>query len=165
MPTTPITQGNRLPDANFIRIGDEGPETISVRELTQNKKVIIFGVPGAFTPTCHSAHVPSFIRTREAFLARGIQDIICISVNDPFVLMAWSEITGAKAAGISMLSDADSSFTKAMGLEFTALPVGLINRSKRYALYCEDGVVQVLHQEESPGTCDITGGEALLLAI
>jgi peroxiredoxin len=94
-----------------------------------------------------------------------VDEIICISVNDPFVMKAWGEATGATAAGISMLSDAEGAFTKALGLDFTAPPVGLIGRSKRYALYAEDGVVKTLHLEESPGQCEISGGEALLAAI
>lgn len=160
-----ISAGQTLPDATLIRMGEGGAESVSISALTKGRKVVIFAVPGAFTPTCHSAHVPSFIRTKDGFAAKGIDEIICVSVNDPFVLKAWGEATGANAAGISMLADADSSFTKAMGLAFDAPPVGLLARSKRYALYAEDGVVKTLHLEESPGTCEISGGESLLKAI
>jgi cytochrome c peroxidase len=109
--------------------------------------------------------VPSFIRTKDQFAAKGVDEIICISVNDPFVMKAWGEATGATAAGITMLSDAASEFTKAIGMNFDAPPAGLVARSKRYAMLVEDGVVTVFHPEESPGTCDISGGEALLAAI
>ncbi|MCU0907044.1 MAG: peroxiredoxin [Rhodobacteraceae bacterium] len=160
-----IETGARLPEASLIRIGDKGPEAVSVGALTKGRKVVVFAVPGAFTPTCHSAHVPSFVRTKDGLKAKGVDEIVCVSVNDPFVMKAWGEATGAAAAGITMLADADGAFTKAMGLDFTAPPVGLLGRSKRYALLAEDGVVKVLHLEESPGTCEISGGEALLAAI
>jgi cytochrome c peroxidase len=157
-----ISTGDRLPDATFVRLGANGPEEVSVETLTKGRKVVIFAVPGAFTPTCHSAHVPSFIRTKEALAAKGVEDVICVSVNDPFVMKAWGEATGATEAGLSMLADGTGAFTAAMGLSFDAPPVGLMGRSKRYALMAEDGVVKVLHLEESPGVCEVSGGEALL---
>ncbi|TGD44931.1 peroxiredoxin [Pseudotabrizicola sediminis] len=160
-----ISVGDTLPEATLIKLGDKGPEQVSLQDLAQGRKLVLFAVPGAFTPTCSSAHVPSFIRTKDQFTAKGVDDIICVSVNDPFVMKAWGEATGATAAGVTMLADADSAFTKAMGLDFSAAPAGLIARSKRYALYAEDGVVKQLHLEEAPGTCDISGGEALLAAI
>jgi len=157
--------GDKLPEADLIKLGAEGPETVSVSALSAGRKVIIFAVPGAYTPTCHSAHVPSFVRTREAFAAKGVDEIICVSVNDPFVMQAWGDATGAAQAGITMLGDPDSAFTKAAGMDFDAPPAGLHARSKRYALYAEDGVVKVLHAEESPGVCETSGGEAMLEAI
>ncbi|WP_435257603.1 peroxiredoxin [Thioclava sp. FR2] len=160
-----ISVGDTLPEGQLIRIGNKGPEAVSISDLTKGRKVVFFAVPGAFTPTCHSAHVPSFIRTKSGFDVKGVDEIVCISVNDPFVMKAWGEATGAANAGISMLADADGSFTKAVGLDFTAPPAGLFGRSKRYALYADNGVVKTLHQEESPGTCEISGGEALLAAI
>lgn len=160
-----ISQGDTLPDANLIRMGDKGPEAVSLNSLTKGRKVVIFAVPGAFTPTCHSSHVPSFIRTKAGFDAKGVDEIICISVNDPFVMKAWGEATGATKAGITMLADADGGFTKGIGLDFTAPPAGLIARSKRYALYAENGVIKTMHVEESPGVCEASGGESLLAAI
>ena len=160
-----ISVGDHLPEADLIRLGASGPESVKVSTLSKGRKIVIFAVPGAYTPTCSSAHVPSFIRTKGKFDSKGVDEIICVSVNDPFVMKAWGEVTGATAAGISMLADADGSFTKAIGLDFTAPPVGLLGRSKRYALYAEDGVVKTLHLEESPGTCEISGGESLLAAI
>lgn len=157
-----ISTGDTLPDVNLIRLGAEGPEEVSLSSLTKGRKVVIFAVPGAYTPTCHSAHVPSFIRTKDQFDAKGVDEIICVSVNDPFVMKAWGEATGATEAGVSMFSDAASVYTKAIGMDFDAPPAGLIARSKRYALYAEDGVVKVLQAEESPGTCEVSGGEALL---
>ena len=160
-----ISVGDTLPEANLLRLGAAGPEQVSVSELTKDRKVVIFAVPGAFTPTCHSAHVPSFMRTKDAFAEKGVDEIICVSVNDPFVMKAWGEATGAAAAGISLLADGASEFTKAMGMTFDAPPAGLVARSKRYALQAVDGVVKVLQIEDSPGQCTISAGEAMLDAI
>ncbi len=160
-----ITVGSALPDATLLVMGENGAEGVSMASRLKGRKVVIFGLPGAYTGTCTTSHVPSFIRTKDKFAAKGVDEIICLAVNDPFVMKAWGESTGATAAGITMLGDSDASFTKAIGLDFTAPPAGFFNRSKRYALYAEDGVVKVLHLEESPGTCDISGGESLLAAI
>ena len=160
-----ISEGSRLPAATLLHVGDNGPATVDLAALIAGRKVAIFAVPGAFTPTCHSAHVPSFIRTREALAAKGVDRIICVSVNDPFVMQAWGEATGATGAGITMLADAMSELTKSIGMNFDAPPAGLVARSARYAMLVEDGVVKVLHREEAPGTCERSGGEALLAAI
>ncbi len=161
----PITEGDTLPGATLIQMGQNGPEPVSLGDKMAGRKVLIFAVPGAFTPTCHSAHVPSFIRTKDALMAKGVDEIICVSVNDPFVMGAWAEATGAAEAGITMLADAESAFTTAIGMNFSAPPAGLIERSSRYAMLVEDGVVKVLHKEEGPGTCEISSGEAMLEAI
>ena len=160
-----ISVGQSLPDANLLQMGEDGPETVALSSKLKGRKVVLFGLPGAYTGVCTTAHVPSFIRTKDKFAAKGVDEIICVSVNDPFVLKAWGESTGAAAAGIAILGDSDAAFTKAIGLDFTAPPAGLINRSKRYALYAEDGVVKVIQVEDSPGQCTISGGEALLEAI
>lgn len=160
-----ISVGDKLPEGNLMQMGANGPETVTLSSRVKGRKVVIFGLPGAYTGTCTTAHVPSFMRTADQFAAKGVDEILCVSVNDPFVMGAWGESTGASAAGIAMLGDADASLTKALGLAFSALPVGLIDRSKRYALYAEDGVVKVLHVEESPGVCEASGGEALLAAL
>jgi len=160
-----ISEGAKLPDATMLHIGDAGPAAVSMADKLAGRKVVIFGLPGAYTGTCTSAHVPSFIRTADKFAAKGVDEIICVSVNDPFVMKAWGESTGATAASITMLGDADASFTKAIGLAFTAPPVGFYDRSKRYALYAEDGVVKVLHVEERPGVCVTSGVESLLASI
>lgn len=157
-----ISQGDQLPDATFVAIGADGPEAISLADKTKGRKVVIFAVPGAYTPTCHSAHVPSFIRTKDQFDAKGVDEIICISVNDAFVMKAWGDVTGATTAGITMLGDADSSFTKAIGMAFDAPPPGLHARSKRYAMLVEDGKVSLFQPEESAGVCEVSAGEALL---
>ena len=160
-----ISQGDTLPDATLIYMSDEGPATVRLSDKTKGRKVVIFALPGAYTGVCSTAHVPSFIRTKDQFTAKGVDEIICLSVNDPFVLKAWGEATGATAAGITMLGDADASFTKAMGRDFTAPPAGLINRSKRYAMVVEDGTVTLIQEEENPGVCDVSGGEGLLASM
>ena len=160
-----LKTGDKLPEATLLRVGANGPEAVSLSLVTSGRKVVIFAVPGAYTGVCTTAHVPSFIRTKAAFEAKGVDEVVCISVNDPFVMKAWGEATGAAAAGISMLGDAESAFTSAIGMDFTAPPAGLIKRSARYAMLVEDGVVKVLHKEESPGACEISAGEALLAAI
>lgn len=160
-----ISTGDRLPAATLMRMGAEGPEAVALEDITRGRKVVIFAVPGAFTPTCHSAHVPSFLRTKDGFAEKGVDEIVCVSVNDPFVMGAWGEATGAAAGGISMLGDPDAGFTKAIGMDFDAPPAGLHARSKRYAMLVEDGVVRLLHVEENPGACEASAGEALLDAM
>ncbi len=159
-----ISVGDTLPDGTLLRMGPDGPETVDLAAKLKGRKVVIFGLPGAFTGTCSTAHVPSFMRTSEKFAAKGVDEIICLSVNDPFVLKAWSDSTGAGTKGISMLGDADSAFTTAIGMSFSVAALGFVNRSKRYALYAEDGVVKVFHPELSSG-CEISTGEALLAAL
>ncbi|MFY0622956.1 MAG: peroxiredoxin [Pelagimonas sp.] len=160
-----ISVGDTLPAASLLQMGAEGPAAVDLAVRVKGRKVVIFALPGAYTGTCTTAHVPSFMRTKDQFAAKGVDEIICISVNDPFVMQAWGESTGATEAGLTFLADADASFTKAMGLTFSAPPAGLIDRSKRYALMAEDGVVKVLQAEENPGVCETSGGEALLEAI
>ncbi|SPH16722.1 Putative peroxiredoxin [Defluviimonas aquaemixtae] len=160
-----ISEGERLPGATLLSIGENGPETVELEAKLKGRKVIIFGLPGAFTRTCSSAHVPSFIRTADAFRAKQVDEIICVAVNDPFVMHAWGEATGATAAGITMLGDASAEFTRALGMTFSAPASGFFDRSKRYALCAEDGVVKVLHVEEGRGVCDTSGGESMLAAI
>ncbi|MFK7876107.1 MAG: peroxiredoxin [Paracoccaceae bacterium] len=160
-----ISVGETLPGATMVQLGAEGPQPVVLADKLAGRTVVIFAVPGAFTPTCHSAHVPSFIRTKDQFAAKGVDEIICVSANDPFVMKAWGEATGATDAGITMLADADSSFTKAIGMDFDAPPAGLIARSKRYAMVVKDGTVSILQAEENPGVCETSGGEAILDAL
>ena len=160
-----ISVGDTLPDATLVENTGEGPKPVSLAGRLKGRKVVIFALPGAFTGTCTTAHVPSFIRTADQFRAKGVDEIICLSVNDPFVMQAWDEQTGAGKAGIAMLADPSAEFTKAVGMEFSAPPVGLIDRSKRYAMCVEDGKVTVFQAEENPGVCDMSGGESLLEAV
>ena len=160
-----ISVGDTLPDATLLRMGDEGPEAVTLSTLISGKKTVIFGLPGAYTGVCSTAHVPSFIRTKDDFMAKGVDAIICVSVNDPFVMKAWGESTGAEDAGLHMLGDAEGAFTKEIGMDFTAPPAGLIGRSKRYSMLVDNGKVKVLNLEDSPGECNISAGETLLEAL
>ncbi|WP_410219034.1 peroxiredoxin [Paracoccus sp. (in: a-proteobacteria)] len=156
-----ITAGTNLPEGQLLRVGENGPETVPVAELAQGK-VALFGLPGAFTGTCTNAHMPSFVRNADALRAKGISRIVCMTVNDPFVAKAWAEQTGALDAGIEVLADADGSVTAALGLNFDAPPVGFFGRCKRFAALIENGVVSTINVEDSPGTCSVSAGEALL---
>ncbi len=160
-----IKTGDTLPNATFLQMGDDGPTQVVLSDKLENRKVVIFGLPGAYTGTCSTAHVPSFMITFDDFKAKGVDEIICVSVNDPFVMQAWGENTRATETGITMLADAESAFTKAIGMNFSAAPVGFVDRSKRYSMLVENGVVTILNQEESPGTCEISAGETLLAAM
>lgn len=160
-----LTLGQKLPSAEFVTIGDEGPQTISLASLTGGKRVVIFAVPGAFTSTCHRAHVPSFIEVMDHLSTKGIDAVICLTVNDPFVTTSWEEATGAKSAGIITLSDPDGGFFKAIDMTFSAPAVGLYDRAIRMALVVNDGTVEAIHTEAAPGEFGATSGAAVLAAL
>ena len=160
-----ISVGSQLPQAKLLQMGANGPEAVDLSAKLKGRNVVIFGLPGAYTGTCTTSHVPSFMRVMEKLKAKGVDEVICLSVNDPFVMKAWGDSTGGAAAGISFLADGDAGFTKAVGMEFTVPAIGFHDRSKRYALQAVNGVVKVLHAEENAGQCDISGGEAMLAAI
>ncbi|PIE10817.1 MAG: peroxiredoxin [Rhodobacterales bacterium] len=157
-----ITTGDKLPNATLLRMGEEGPETVDLHSLIGEGPAVIFGLPGAYTGVCSTAHVPSFIRTKDQFAEEGIDTIICVSVNDPFVMEAWGKDTGASEAGIHMLADPESDFIRTLGLQFSAPPAGLIDRAKRFAMVIEDGAVAVIEIEDNPGLCERSAGEGLL---
>ncbi|WP_270732324.1 peroxiredoxin [Shimia sp. Alg240-R146] len=157
-----ISIGEKLPAGTLMKIGAEGPEPVDVSALTKGRKVVIFGLPGAFTGTCSTAHLPSFMRTADDFKAKGVDEIICLSVNDPFVMDAWDKAHAASDAGVTMLTDPVGDLTVAMGLEFNAPAIGFVNRSRRYSALFEDGALKLLNEEDAPGTCEISAGETLL---
>lgn len=158
-----IREGDRLPSTPVLKKGAAGLEKV---DLSQVKgRMALFAVPGAFTSTCTNSHLPSFVRTAEQFREKGVDRIVCVAVNDPSVMDAWGQAGGAEAAGIEMLSDADGSFTKALGMDFDAPQFGLYGRSRRYAMLVEDGIVKVLNSEENPGAVTVSGGETLLEAV
>ena len=155
-----IQKGDSLPDGKLVQLGENGPETVEVADLRQGV-VAIFAVPGAYTPTCSNAHMPSFVKNAGAFRDKGVSRLVCVTVNDPFVAGAWAGDTGASDAGIEVLADADGSYTRALGMNIEA--EGWVNgRSKRYAMLVRDGKVAALQVEENPGVCTISGGESLL---
>jgi peroxiredoxin len=159
-----IKKGDRLPDATFRVAGPDGVTPMTTSEVFKGKKVALFAVPGAFTPTCHIKHLPSFLNHVGDFKKKGVDTVVCVAVNDPFVLGAWAEASGAKGK-VLFLSDGNAEFTKKIGLDFDGSAVGLGTRSKRYSMLVEDGVVKILNIEDSPGVCDITGGDKLLDAL
>ena len=160
-----ISIGDKIPNGTFMKLGAEGPEPVSVESLTKGRKIVLFGLPGAYTSTCSSAHLPSFMRTAEALKAKGVDEIICLAVNDPFVMDAWDKANSASEAGITMLTDPTGDVTVAMGLEFNVPAIGFVNRSQRYAAMIDDGEIKILNVEEAPGTCEISAGETLLAAL
>lgn len=157
-----ISVGDKLPLGSFTYVGAEGPVIVTVEELTAGNKVALFGLPGAFTRTCSATHLPSFIQSAGALRAKGVDRIVCMSVNDPFVMKAWGEAHGAEAAGVEMLADMDGSFTKAIGLDFTTPTVGFFGRCTRFSAIIDDGVVSLMNLEETTGVCDITAGQTLV---
>lgn len=144
-----IKVGDRLPDAKFTVMGAEGPAGKSTAEIFKGKKVALFAVPGAYTPTCHKTHMPGFVDRVGELNAKGIDTIACTSTNDIFVLSNWASDTGA-AGTIEMLADGNGDFAKAIGLDIDLSGFGLGLRSKRYAMLVDDGVVKVLNIEDSP---------------
>ena|SRR5579872_2330980 len=159
-----IKVGDRLPNATFRLISEDGPLPVAAKDFFSGKKVVLFGLPGAFTPTCHKNHLPGFLAHEEAFKEKGVDEIAMTSVNDHFVLAAWSKATGADGK-IKFLADGNGEFAKAAGLDFDAAGGGLGLRSKRYSMLVEDGVVKKLNIEEAPGKVDLSGAERLLAEI
>jgi glutaredoxin/glutathione-dependent peroxiredoxin len=153
--------GDTLPDAAFRILGSEGIEKLSTDDIFAKKKVVLFAVPGAFTPTCHLKHLPGFIENAEAFKQKGVDTVACVAVNDPFVLDAWAKASDG-AGKVLFLSDGNAEFTKAIGMEFDGSGIGLATRSKRYAMLVEDGVVLELSVEDSPGVADVSTAAKLL---
>ena len=154
--------GDKLPDAKFMTMGPEGPAAKSTADIFAGKKVALFAVPGAFTPTCHQQHLPGFIARIDELKKKGVDTIACTAVNDVFVMDEWSKATGS-AGKIVMLTDDSAAFAKAIGLDIdlTGAGIGLGVRSKRYAMMVEDGVVKVLNVDESPPVHDKSSAEAL----
>jgi glutaredoxin/glutathione-dependent peroxiredoxin len=153
-----IQAGDRLPEVPLKHIR-EGIETVDTRTLFDGKKVVLFAVPGAFTPTCSERHLPSFVEHFDAFREKGIE-VACMSVNDPFVMQAWGKSQHVPD-GLLMLADGNGDFTRALGLEMDASAYGMGTRSKRFALYAEDGVVKQLHVE-APGEYRVSSAEHVL---
>ncbi len=156
-----ISVGDRLPPATFRVMTADGPVQKSTDEVFKGKRVVLFAVPGAFTPTCHRNHLPGYVAHADAIKAKGVDTIAVVAVNDPFVMGAWENASGA-AGKVLFLSDADASFATALGLSFDASGAGLGVRSRRYAMVVEDGVVKTLQLEDSPGKAELSTAETIL---
>ena len=159
-----IKVGDKLPEVTFRQITADGAKPVKTSEFFDGRKVVLFGLPGAFTPTCHKNHLPGFITDEAAFKAKGVAEIAMTCVNDHYVLDAWQKATGAEGH-VTFLADGAGDFAKAVGLEFDASAGGLGIRSRRYSMLVEDGVVKVLNIEESPGKADLSGAAHLLAQV
>jgi peroxiredoxin len=156
-----IKVGDRLPEAKFRVMTAEGPGWKTTDEVFKGKKVVLFAVPGAFTPTCHKNHMPGFVTNADAIKAKGVDTIAVTAVNDVFVLDAWRKASGADGK-VDALADGSGEFAKAIGLDMDMSAGGMGTRSKRYAMVVEDGVVKTLNIEDAPGKADVSGAENLL---
>ena len=155
-----IKIGDKIPDVEVRTMGEQGPETVRTGDVLGTGKVVLFAVPGAFTPGCSKIHLPGFVANADDVLAKGVDKIACIAVNDAWVMQAWGESQGV-GDKILMLGDGNAEFTKAMGLEFDGGGIGLGVRSQRYAAVIEDGVITSLDVEEKPGV-DVSSCESVL---
>ncbi len=153
-----IAVGSRIPEATFTRMGPEGPAPITTKEVFGGKKVVLFSVPGAFTPTCSKKHLPGYIKEADAIKAKGVNTIACMAVNDVFVMDAWAKAAGA-GDKVLMLADGNAELTKKLGLEMDASKHGMGLRSKRFSMIVEDGVVKELNVE-APGEFNVSSAEA-----
>jgi peroxiredoxin len=159
-----IKVGERLPNVTLRQVTPDGPKPIETKDYFAGRKVVLFGLPGAFTPTCHKNHLPGFVASEAAFKAKGVEAIAMTSVNDPFVQSAWADASGAKGH-VDFLSDGNGDFAKAIGLDFDASAGGLGLRSKRYSMLVKDGVVEELNVEPAPGKVDLSSAEHILAQI
>ena len=156
----PISEGEKIP---AVTVKTSDMKDITTEELFGGKKVVIFAVPGAFTPTCSEQHLPGYITHAEAIRAKGVDSILCVSVNDAFVMGAWGKDRGAGEA-VTMIADGNGDFSKALGLDFDGSGIGFGIRSQRYAAIVEDGVVTKLAVEE-PMKFEVSSAEAILAAL
>jgi peroxiredoxin len=157
----PIAIGDKLPAATFKEKTTDGPVEISTDDLFKGKRVVLFAVPGAFTPTCSLNHLPGFLENRDAILARGVDDIAVVAVNDWHVMGAWAQSSGGMGK-IHFLSDWDGAFTKSLGLDADLSAGGLGVRSKRYSMLVDDGVVKTLNIEDNPGQATVSSAATLI---
>ena len=157
----PIKIGDKLPNATFRLLTPDGPKPTTTQEYFAGRRIVLFGLPGAFTPTCHKNHLPGFIAEEAAIKAKGIDAIAVTSVNAHHVLAAWAKAIGAEGH-IDFLADGAADFAKAAGLDYDASPGGMGVRSRRYSALVEDGVVKQLNIEEAPGKADLSGAAHIL---
>lgn len=155
-----IKVGDRLPNTTFAKATAAGPEQVSSEDFFAGKRVALFAVPGAYTPTCSARHLPGYVENDAALKAKGIDEIVCTSVNDPFVLGAWAKDGGASEK-VTMLADGNGEFAKAIGLEMDGSKFNLGQRSQRYSMIVNDGVVEQLNVE-GPGEFKVSSAEHLL---
>jgi glutaredoxin/glutathione-dependent peroxiredoxin len=158
-----IKVGDRVPSGSFMTMSAEGPKPKTSDELFKGKTVVLFAVPGAFTPTCHKNHLPGFVKNAEAIKAKGVDTIAVTGVNDVFVMDAWKKASGGDA--IEFLADGSANWAKAVGLVADLTERGLGVRSQRYAMVVKDGVVKALNVEDSPGKAEVSGADNLMKSL
>ena len=154
-----IKVGDRLPDVKLVKATENGPEAVQSADYFAGKKVALFSVPGAFTPTCSARHLPGYVEKAEDLKAKGVDEIVATSVNDPFVLGAWNKAAGSD--DITMLADGNSEFAEALGLTTDLSAFGLGKRGQRFSMIVDDGVVKELNVE-APGDFSVSSAEHLL---
>lgn len=162
-PAMTIKVGDTIPSMKLMTATPEGPKEISTDEIFKGKKVVMFGVPGAFTPTCSMRHLPGFLEHADEFRAKGVDQVVCMAVNDAFVLGAWAKENGVNGR-VTMLADGSGTFTKALGLELDLVGRGLGVRSQRFALVAQDGKVTNIAVEQ-PGGFEVSKAEAVLASL
>ncbi|MFN7953939.1 MAG: peroxiredoxin [bacterium] len=156
-----IQAGEKLPgDVKLKEMGESGPKDVTVGEVFAGKKVVMFAVPGAFTPTCSAKHLPGFLEKADELKKKGVDEIVCVSVNDAFVMGAWGDANKTKGK-VRMLADGNGDFTKAVGLTLDGTGFGMGHRSQRYAMVVQDGVVKELLVEPGPGL-NVSSAESVL---
>lgn len=158
-----IKVGDPIPSTTLMQMKDGGPKPVPTDDLFKGKKVALFALPGAFTPTCSAKHLPGFIQQAGALKAKGIDAIVCLSVNDAFVMGAWGDAQGAGDT-VMMLADGNGDFTRAVGLELDGTKFGMGKRSQRYSMVIDNGVVKVLNVE-APGAFEVSSAEHMLSQI
>ena len=158
-----IKVGDRIPSASLKHMTADGMQTITTDQLFKGKKVVLFALPGAFTPTCSAKHLPGFVQNADTIKGKGVDTIACLSVNDAFVMNAWGKDQKA-GDKVHMLADGNGDFTKAMGLEMDGSRFGMGQRSQRYAMVVQDGVVKALNIE-APGAFEVSSAESILKAL
>lgn len=159
-----IKAGDKVPEAKFKTMGTDGPQEKNSAEIFKNKRVLLFGVPGAFTPTCHRNHMPGFIKNADAFFAKGIDKIYVTAVNDVFVMGEWEKASNTNGK-ITFLADGSADFAKAAGLTLDASAHGLGLRSQRYAMIVDDGTVEKIFVEDVPSKAEASSAEEVLKAL
>lgn len=158
-----IKVGDKIPSAKLMQMTKDGPRPITTEELFGGKKVVVFALPGAFTPTCSAKHVPGFVQHAADIKSKGVDTIACVSVNDAFVMSAWGKDQNA-GDKVMMLADGNAEFTDKVGLTFDASGFGMGKRSQRYAMIVDDGVVKALNVEK-PGAFEVSSAEAIIKAL
>lgn len=153
--------GSRIPAATFHIMTEAGPSEIGSEEIFSGRSVVLFAVPGAFTPTCHMIHMPGYLDEYETFREAGVDTVACTAVNDAFVLDLWADATDAKGK-LLFLADGNAAFVRAMGMTLDATQLGLGIRSRRYALWAQDGVIRALNVEKDPTVAEMSSAQMML---